>query len=73
VLILGLILLVIGFIAGPRQSRDLSGSYQRRVGPVSGGRQLGVWRRESDWSPTRTFRYCARAWPVAAQRRCLSP
>ena len=48
---------------GPRQSRDLSGSYQRRVGPVSGGRQLGVWRRESDWRPTRTFRYCARVWP----------
>jgi hypothetical protein len=58
---------------GPRQSRDLSGSYHRHVGPVSGGRQLGVWRRESDWRPTRTFRYCARAWPVAAQRRCLSP
>ena len=32
-------------------------------GPVSGGRQLGVWRRESDWRPTRTFRDCARAWP----------
>jgi hypothetical protein len=27
-----------------------------RVGPVSGGRQLGVWRRESDWRPTPTFR-----------------
>jgi hypothetical protein len=52
-----------GRSAGPRQSRDLSGSYHRRVGPVSGGRQLGVWRRESDWRPTRTFRYCARAWP----------
>src|SRR5512132_3441522 len=25
------------FLAGPRQSRVLSGSYQRRVGPVSGG------------------------------------
>jgi hypothetical protein len=48
---------------GPRQSHDLSGSYHRRVGPVSGGRQLGVWRRETDWRPTRTFRYCARAWP----------
>jgi hypothetical protein len=48
---------------GPRQSGDLSGSYQRRVGPVAGGRQLGVWRRESDWRTTRTFRYCARAWP----------
>ena len=31
--------------------------------PVSGGRQLGVWRRESDWRPTRTFRDGARAWP----------
>jgi hypothetical protein len=26
-----------------------------RVGPVSGGRQLGGWCRESDWRLTRTF------------------
>ena len=26
-----------------------------RVGPVSGGTQLGVWRPESDWRPSRTF------------------
>jgi hypothetical protein len=47
--------------AGPRQSRDLSGSYHRPRWPRSQVAGSSRVARESDWRPIRTFRYFAEA------------